>query len=155
MKGQPMAITVDFSPPESSKEAWEAYAEWVKTQSVWYETNQGGGRIGEPDLTLVHGNYWQQETFWVTAEKQILLLTEMTTSHLRNTIAYLKRNSFWLQMRDHMRTWNGLMAPQGDMAQLAVEQAQDEEVDMELMHPGTYVSTLPLFQALEREYARR
>lgn len=97
-------------------------------------------------------------TTWTTKDGQTLLISEMTTSHLKNTVRMLERKASRLQEQaranDEDLLTRALAFSQGEMACDALE-SQLSRVMWDDTIPQHWLETQPIYRALRRELRRR
>ena len=74
-------------------------------------------------------NSLHQDTKWVTATGEILLLDEMTQRHLADVLAFLRRRAKSLKFWADIEMSRGLQ-PRGEAAEMAFEDACHQQFDM-------------------------
>ncbi len=80
--------------------------------------------------------------FWVTRDGRVLLMSEMETDHLRNTIAMLRRKGY-CTLAEFDEAWMSMSLLRGEYALMAAEES------VAMMHPSR------VLEQLEAELARR
>jgi hypothetical protein len=92
-----------------------------------------------PDNRKLRDLLFQGEV-WQTKEGQVIPIQEMEPSHVRNTLAMLRRQAF--QIAIHVA--HSIREPNGEMAALAWEQ----EIDEAFADPSAWLDSQPLMVAL-------
>lgn len=92
------------------------------------------------------------DPIWTTKDGQRLHVSEMTDSHLLNTIRFIGRNAFAFQMRDAFELWNGAESTNGEMASYSLEQEGERIAEMS---DWEYLEHHEVYQAMLREAKRR
>lgn len=85
-----------------------------------------------------------QDREWIDRDGIRWRLEDMTVSHRRNLLGWLRRRAAALEFRDALLLLGGPFAPRGDMASMACDDFLDERAD----HPGAWLETLPLVKRL-------
>lgn len=95
---------------------------------------------------------------WTTQDGRTLLIWEMTTSHLQNTISWLERKAKRLQQQDRAREESDLLGAiattQGEMALDALESCL-ARIMKDDSTPREWLARQPIYRALRRELRRR
>lgn len=110
-----------------------------------------GEECGDPECAATHVapprvHPLDQDRVWQTADGRTMRLEDMSPSHRVNVVNLIKRQALQLAVGYWWSIWTSPLAPQGDMAQLAVEQEERAALD----DPVAFVMRSPLVQRLTR-----
>jgi hypothetical protein len=86
-----------------------------------------------------------QGEVWQTKEGQVIPIPEMGPSHIRNTLAMLRRRAFQIVIHVDLST----REPNGDMAAVGLEQEMEEAC----ADPSAWLDSQPLMVALIAQQA--
>jgi hypothetical protein len=86
-----------------------------------------------------------QDKEWLTKDKRRLRLEDMTPSHRRNLLEFLRKRAFGLAFKDGIIMLAGPMAPGGDHAMDAAEEAVTWQID----NPQEWLENTPLVKRLK------
>lgn len=102
------------------------------------------------DTRPTRADYWRKG-YWVTAEGEIIAVTDIPDDHLLNIACFLFRAAEAKADREAMK-YLRMPGPQGDMAQLAWDQALDRLAEY---GATDRFATHPFYPFLSRELIRR
>lgn len=128
------------------------------TEEFYYDPPGCGRflRVDAQPTTYSHcpeyqGPYWDQAPMWKTKDGEVMPISEMTDSHLANTIALFERSAE-KQARAEELVMLSLPGPRGDMAEMAFDRdlAMMEENGAELV-----LERYPIYRHLCKEQERR
>lgn len=111
---------------------------------------RAGEECTEPSCTATHVRVprsalviWEGTT-WADRSGRVWDVAEMTPRHALNTYEYLHRHAHRSAMSEVIEYWSSPFAPNGEIAQDALDDLCDEVLD----YPHQWLDTRPLVRAL-------
>jgi hypothetical protein len=95
---------------------------------------------------------YQQKRVWVQRDGTPIRVKDMTTSHLENTVAMLRRAAPNIYDREVISTYIYATPPGGDMAMDMFDREFDAALERD---PWDWLKRTPLVKAMRKEIKRR